>query len=155
VKPDIDTVRLPSVASTAADPQNVPTPTPNVHANPQQSAATTNSTTQLTASALVSLPGTDLSPSVSSPPPILAALPTLESKLLRLRHYADELLSLSLHESHRLLQCEVRHLEEMLLMAKKERSERLVRGLEAEFPNLVDVRERIKSEGGKLGYFDF
>jgi hypothetical protein len=43
----------------------------------------------------------------------------------------------------------------MLLIAKKERSERLIRGLEAEFPSLVDIRERIKSEGGKLGYFDF
>ncbi|PGH17871.1 hypothetical protein AJ80_04695 [Polytolypa hystricis UAMH7299] len=80
-------------------------------------------------------------------------LPTLESQLVRLRQYADELLSLSLHDSHRLLQQEIRRLEDRLLLAKRERSERLVRALEVEFPNLASVREGVKREGGKLGYF--
>lgn len=78
---------------------------------------------------------------------------TLESQLIRLKHYSDELLSLSLHDSHRLLQDELRRQEDALLLAKRERSERLMRGLETEFPELVNVREAVKREGARLGYF--
>ncbi|KAK2810706.1 hypothetical protein FQN50_002749 [Emmonsiellopsis sp. PD_5] len=80
-------------------------------------------------------------------------LPNLESRLLRLRQYADELLALSLHESHRMIQQEIRHVEESVQLAKKDRSERLLRGLEMEFPNLVGLREGIRREVGRLGYF--
>ena len=150
MKLDRDKARLSPMAPTAPNPRNLPKATPNMH--PEQSAPTTDPTSRLTPPALASTIGFDV-PSSAPAPPTSAPFPTLESRLLRLRQYADELLSLSLHESYRLLQCEIRRLEETLLMAKKERSETLIRGLEAEFPNLVDIRERIKREGGKLGYF--
>lgn len=80
-------------------------------------------------------------------------LATLESQLHRLRQYAEELLSLSLHESHQLLQREIQSLEQRVLSIKRERSEKLLHGLESEFPALVGLREGIKKEGSKLGYF--
>jgi len=39
------------------------------------------------------------------------------------------------------------------MRVKRERSERLLRGLESEFPALVGVREGIRREGERLGYF--
>lgn len=80
-------------------------------------------------------------------------LATLESQLHRLHQYAEELLSLSLQESHQLLQREIQSLEQRILSIKRERSEKLLHGLESEFPGLVGVREGIKKEGSKLGYF--
>ncbi|ODH26013.1 hypothetical protein ACO22_04904 [Paracoccidioides brasiliensis] len=77
----------------------------------------------------------------------------LESRLHRLRQYADELLVLSLHDSHRLIQQDIRLLEETLRLSRKDRGERLLKDLELEFPNLVELREGIKREGGKMGLF--
>ncbi|WEW59689.1 hypothetical protein PRK78_005169 [Emydomyces testavorans] len=91
---------------------------------------------------------TSASNSPSSP-----SLTSLESQLHQLRQYAEELLALSMHDSHRLLQQEIRRLEETLLLAKRERSERLIRRLEMEFPGLVGVREGVRREGARLGYF--
>lgn len=98
----------------------------------------------------LTFPGAPVPPSTQTSTTSVA---TLESQLIRLKHYSDELLSLSLHDSHHLLQDEIKRQEDALLLAKRERSERLVRGLEAEFPGLVDVREAVKREGARLGYF--
>jgi hypothetical protein len=81
------------------------------------------------------------------------SLSILESQLTRLRQYADELSSLSMEESQQLLQREIQSLEQKILSIKKERSEKLLHGLESEFPGLVGLREGIKKEGSKLGYF--
>ncbi|KAL1966395.1 hypothetical protein VTN77DRAFT_4537 [Rasamsonia byssochlamydoides] len=106
----------------------------------------------------ITQPAASLSSSSSSSSPILQnahhdSLSTLESQLHRLRQYAEELLSLSLQESHQLLQREIQALEQRIMAIKRERSERLLQGLESEFPALVGVREGIKREGSKLGYF--
>ncbi|EEP77437.1 predicted protein [Uncinocarpus reesii 1704] len=120
---------------------------PGTHFRP-----TTTSTSTSTSTTTVPTSLTSISPSVSGSPSS-SSLETLESQLHRLRQYAEDLLALSMHESHRLLQQEIHHLEETLLLAKRERSERLLRGLEAEFPGLVGVREGVRREGARLGYF--
>ncbi|EGE82405.2 hypothetical protein BDDG_05349 [Blastomyces dermatitidis ATCC 18188] len=91
----------------------------------------------------------------TSPPqaPIPPHISDLEARLRRLRHYASELLALSLHDSHSLIQQEIRETEEKLHLAKKDRGERLLKDLELEFPNLIELREGIKREGGRMGLF--
>lgn len=115
-------------------PQTQHSPMPHLH------EATGQSTT-------FSVP--HIPPSTHAP----TSLASLETQLIRLKHYADELLSLSLHDSYCLLQNEIRRQEDALLLAKRERSERLVSGMEKEFPGLVSVREAVKREGARLGYF--
>lgn len=77
---------------------------------------------------------------------------TLETRILRLREYAEEFLSLSLYESHHAVSQEIQHLEDRLLYSKREHSKQIIRGLESEFPDLVGLREGVKREIGKLGY---
>ncbi|PGG99312.1 hypothetical protein GX51_06347 [Blastomyces parvus] len=93
--------------------------------------------------------------SPTSPPqaPIPPHISDLEARLQRFRHYASELLALSLHDSHSLIQQEIRATEEKLHLAKKDRGERLLKDLEFEFPNLIELREGIKREGGRMGLF--
>ncbi|KLJ13105.1 hypothetical protein EMPG_11939 [Blastomyces silverae] len=93
--------------------------------------------------------------SPTSPPqaPVPPHISDLEARLRRLRHYASELLALSLHDSHSLIQQEIRETEEKLHLAKKERGERLLKDLELEFPNLIELMEGIKREGGRKGLF--
>ncbi|KKZ64092.1 hypothetical protein EMCG_01588 [[Emmonsia] crescens] len=86
----------------------------------------------------------------ASVPPHLS---DLEARLRRLRQYATEILALSLHDSHRLIQQEIREAEEKLHLAKKDRGERLLKDLELEFPNLIELRDGIKREGGRMGLF--
>lgn len=102
------------------------------------------------------LPPPPAEPTSSNPTPSSSpSISSLESRLDRLKHYASELLSLSLHDSHVLLQHEIQRQENALvqLLAKRERSQRLVRRMEEEFPEMVDVCREVKREGGKLGYF--
>ncbi|OAL64466.1 hypothetical protein A7C99_3900 [Trichophyton rubrum] len=80
-------------------------------------------------------------------------IPALETQLTRLRQYSEEVLSLSLYDSHRLLQDEIQRLEGTLLLAKKDRSERVLRNLEVEFPTLRNIHEGLKREAARLGYF--
>ncbi|KAK2741250.1 hypothetical protein FQN57_005712 [Myotisia sp. PD_48] len=82
-----------------------------------------------------------------------APISTLDAQLLRLRQHSDELLALSFYDSHKLLQDEIHRLETILLSAKKDRSERILRNLEAEFPDLVNIHEGLRREGARLGYF--
>lgn len=131
--------RLPPYQSTTAAPQHQFRPT-----------ATNTITSAAIPTSLASI-STSTQTSTSSPTP--SSLATIESQLHRLRQYSDELLALSLHDSHRILQQEIRHVEETLLLAKRERSERLIKAFETEFPGLVEVREGVKREGAKLGYF--
>ncbi|EFQ99991.1 ZZ type zinc finger protein [Nannizzia gypsea CBS 118893] len=79
-------------------------------------------------------------------------IPALETQLIRLRQYSEEVLSLSLYDSHKLLQDEIQRLEGTLLLAKKDRSERVLRNLEAEFPTLRNIHEGLKREATRLGY---
>lgn len=79
-------------------------------------------------------------------------IPALETQLTRLRQYSEEVLSLSLYDSHRLLQDEIQRLEGTLLLAKKDRSERVLRNLEVEFPALRNIHEGLKREAARLGY---
>ncbi|PGH01932.1 hypothetical protein AJ79_07763 [Helicocarpus griseus UAMH5409] len=95
----------------------------------------------------------NVSPTSSPRAPAPTDLSDLETRLHRLRQYAEELLALSLHDSHRLIQQEIQTTEQSLFLAKKDRGERLLKGLELEFPNLVGLREGIKREGGKMGLF--
>ncbi|EGD99134.1 hypothetical protein TESG_06489 [Trichophyton tonsurans CBS 112818] len=90
-----------------------------------------------------------------SNPNVLATntIPALETQLTRLRQYSEEVLSLSLYDSHRLLQDEIQRLEGTLLLAKKDRSERVLRNLEVEFPALRNIHEGLKREAARLGYF--
>ncbi|KAM5489835.1 hypothetical protein MaudMau93_002962 [Microsporum audouinii] len=115
-----------------------------------------------TGSTLVSGPpatstSTPRSTSVTIPPnPNQSAansISALETQLARLRQYSEEVLSLSLYDSHRLLQDEIQRLEGSLLLAKKDRSERVLRNLELEFPTLRNIHEGLKREGARLGYF--
>jgi hypothetical protein len=80
-------------------------------------------------------------------------LPKLETQLSRLHQYADELLVLSMQESHHLLQREIHMLEERIKQIKRERSEKILHELENEFPALAGVRDGIRREGRRLGYF--
>ncbi|QVM09653.1 hypothetical protein D8B26_004309 [Coccidioides posadasii str. Silveira] len=125
------------------------TAVPPTQLRPTTTSTVTSTSTSTSTNALQT-PLTSVSTSTSPSSP---SLPFLESQLHRLRQYAEELLALSMHDSHRLLQQEIRQLEETLLLAKRERSERLIRSLETEFPNLVNVREGVRREGARLGYF--
>ncbi|KAI1939852.1 hypothetical protein LOZ12_000981 [Ophidiomyces ophidiicola] len=115
-----------------------------IHSPPTQFRPTTTSTI---ASNTAATPLT-----VAAYPPS-SSFDTLECQLRKLRQYAEELLSLSLFDSHRLLQHEIHHLEDMLLLAKRERSKQLIKKLEIDFPGLVGVKEGIQREAAKLGYF--
>lgn len=141
-------------------PQTSPSPTTTTTTTTNTTTTTTSSpcltshttpTSQPTPHSTNPTNHTQAAPDPTDPTP--NPLPSLESKLLRLRHYADELLALSLHESHALLQREINALDETIMRVKRERSERLLRGLESEFPALVGVREGIRREGERLGYF--
>ncbi|OAX79567.1 hypothetical protein ACJ72_06110, partial [Emergomyces africanus] len=125
-------------------PVHVTHPAPS--SNPPVNLSSSHSQTEL------KLPN---SPPVTDPqaPPPSPHLSDLEARIRRLRQYATELLALSLHDSHRLIQQEIRDAEERLHLAKKDRGERLLIDLELEFPNLTELRERIKREGGRMGLF--
>ncbi|KAK2880003.1 hypothetical protein FQN49_000667 [Arthroderma sp. PD_2] len=107
--------------------------------------ATSTSTPRSTSASIPSNP--------NQPTSATNPIPTLEAQLLRLRQYSEELLSLSLYNSHRLLRDEIQRLEGILLLAKKSRSERVLRNLEVEFPALINIHEGLKREGARLGYF--
>ncbi|KAF3482911.1 ZZ type zinc finger protein [Arthroderma uncinatum] len=109
---------------------------------PQATSTSTPRSTSMT------LPSNPNPPSSATNP-----IPALETQLHRLRQYSEELLSLSLYNSHRLLQDEIQRLEGILLLAKKDRSERVLRNLEIEFPALINIHEGLKREGARLGYF--
>lgn len=140
--------------NTTLQPPPATTSGPHPQTQAQTNASPSSPNTNTTSSSSSSSPHIPSQTTQTQPQPQTQPdLPTLESNLLRLRHYADELLSLSLHESHSLLQREIKNLEETIMQMKRERSEKLLRGLESEFPGLVGVREGIRKEGERLGYF--
>jgi len=73
----------------------------------------------------------------------------LEDQIGRLRRYGDELLELSLHDSHRMLSEQLSALEASLKVKKKEKSTLLINKLARDFPGLADATRR---EVEKLGY---
>ena len=111
-------------------------------------------------SSLSRSPGTahsDIPTPVSGkPPPELPntaaldnAIAQLEDQIARLRRYGDELLDLSLHDSHKMLSEQLVSLETNLRDKKREKSALLIENLQREFPGIADVARK---EVEKLGY---
>lgn len=73
----------------------------------------------------------------------------LEDQIGRLRRYGDELLELSLHDSHRMLSDQLSTLETSLKAKRREKSTMLINKLARDFPSLADATRR---EVEKLGY---
>ena len=111
-------------------------------------------------SSLSRSPGTahsDIPTPVSGkPPPELPntaaldnAIAQLEDQIARLRRYGDELLGLSLHDSHKMLSEQLASLETNLRDKKREKSALLIENLQREFPGIADMARK---EVEKLGY---
>jgi hypothetical protein len=66
-------------------------------------------------------------------------IPSLERKLGALRQYADDLLELSLVDSHAKILDKISHLEAQIEQKKRQKAEILFNSLNRDFPDLADI----------------